>query len=82
METTQTNNIVTQKRKMTTSISPNQVPVVQPHQNKPTRSSPYPLRIRQPKRQWESLATIRYQQEERDEPINYYDAIKSRDAHL
>ena len=46
------------------------------------RSSPYPIRIREPKRQWESLQSIDTQQAEIAKPSSFSEAMESSDAHL
>jgi hypothetical protein len=46
------------------------------------RASPYPLRDRQPKRQWQSLQSTNSQQDELYEPTSYTDAMNSPDAEL
>jgi hypothetical protein len=49
------------------------------------RHSPYPLRVREPKRQWEesSLQSILQQHDnEQDEPTSFSNAMKSSNAHL
>jgi hypothetical protein len=47
----------------------------------PKRVSPYPMRIRQPKRQWDSLQSIATQKEPY-EPYSYEDAMQSAEASL
>ncbi len=44
-----------------------------------TRVSPYPLRIRQPRRQWESLKSVS-SQDEIYEPDNYIEAMQTAEA--
>lgn len=48
----------------------------------PMRASPYPLRIREPKRQWKSFQSIDTQQAEVSEPSSFSEAMESSDAHL
>jgi hypothetical protein len=47
-----------------------------------TRFSPYPLRNRQPRKQWQSLLSFDSQEDEIYEPTSYADAMKSPDAEL
>lgn len=47
-----------------------------------TRFSPYPLRNRQPRQQWQSLLSFDSQEDEIYEPTSYSDAMKSPDAEL
>lgn len=71
-------------------VSPSDTTQIEEQQNlsnqsssksKPTRVSPYPIRIRTPRRQWESLHFV-LDDEELYEPTSYDDAMQSSQAHL